>query len=185
VTRLIHTDGVVGLRAWAADDAEWYATAARDPLIQQFTTESSTVAPEQVRDAIAALPGQPTAVGFLICDARTGARLGNLALDHEDGIGDVSYWLAADARGRGAATRAVTLLVGWAFDVLGLTELRLWCHADNIGSRRVAEHAGFVRDPARDRDREIKGANWPTVAYRLPAPEEPSNRAQISSTSAP
>jgi hypothetical protein len=43
------------------------------------------------------------------------------------------------------------------------------------------------RDPARDRDREIKGANWPTVAYRLsrlPAPVL-SNRAQISSTSAP
>jgi len=29
MTELIRTDGVVGLRAWAADDAEWYATAAR------------------------------------------------------------------------------------------------------------------------------------------------------------
>ena len=187
MTELIRTDGVVGLRAWAADDAEWYATATRDPLIQQYTAESSTVTAEQVRDAIAVLPGQPTAVGFLICDARTGARLGNLALDYEDGIGDVSYWLAADARGRGAATRAVRLLIGWAVDVLGLTKLQLWCHADNIGSRRVALRAGFVRDPALDRDREIKGANWPTVAYRLsrlPAPVL-SNRAQISSTSAP
>jgi len=129
----------------------------RGPLIQQYTAESSTVTAEQVRDAIAVLPGQPTAVGFLICDARTGARLGNLALDYEDGIGDVSYWLAADAPGRGTATRAVRL------------------------------RAGFVRDPALDRDREIKGANWPTVAYRLsrlPAPVL-SNRAQISSTSAP
>jgi len=176
------SDGVVRLRRWQPADAGWYAeTAAVDPLIQRFTSESPTVTAEQVRAAIAELARRPTAARFLICDAGTGARLGNIALDHQDQIGHVSYWLAADARGRGAATRAVRLFADWAFESLDLTELRLWTHTDNVGSRRVAERAGFHRDPNRDQPRPVKGATWPTVAYALPAP----NRPQISSTSAP
>lgn len=33
-------DGVVRLREWADDDSAWYAESVRDPLIQDFTTES-------------------------------------------------------------------------------------------------------------------------------------------------
>ncbi|WP_281251299.1 hypothetical protein [Lentzea waywayandensis] len=39
----------------------------------------------------------------------------------------------------------------------------MWTHRDDIGSRKVAERAGFVRDE----DREIKGGLWPTVAHHL------------------
>ncbi|MCI0688524.1 MAG: GNAT family N-acetyltransferase [Sporichthyaceae bacterium] len=175
-------DGVIQLRGWRPSDADWYAQiAAADPLIQRFTSESPTVTAAQVRTAITELAGRADAAGFVICDSDTGNRLGNIALDHEDGIGHVSYWLAADARGRGAATRALRLFAAWAFESLELTELRLWTHPDNIGSRRVAERAGFRRDPDRDHPRQVKGATWPTVSYALPAP----NRPQISSTSAP
>jgi len=88
MTDLVLTDGVVGLRRWDVADAEWYAgTAAHDELIQRFTSESPTLTPDEVRAAIADLPGQADAVGFLICDATTGERLGNIALAIEDGVG--------------------------------------------------------------------------------------------------
>jgi len=165
------TDGVVRLRRWIPADAEWYAdTVKHDELIQLFTAETSTVSVEDVRMAIADLvTGRDDSPGFLIGDASTGDRLGNIALRHADGIGHVSYWLAAEARGRGAATRALRLMSGWAFERLGLGELRLWTHVDNTASRHVAERAGYQRDPQHDQPREIKGTVWHTVAYVLVA----------------
>ncbi|HKE52395.1 MAG TPA: GNAT family N-acetyltransferase, partial [Actinomycetes bacterium] len=102
MTEWIRSDGGVGLRAWTVDDADWYATAAGDPVIQRYTSESPTLTAAEVRAAISALPGgQPGSAGFVICAVGTGERLGNIALEHCDGIGQVSYWLAAEARGRG------------------------------------------------------------------------------------
>ncbi|SNY71226.1 GNAT family N-acetyltransferase [Paractinoplanes atraurantiacus] len=150
-------DGVVALRPWSVDDAEWYAAAVSgDELIQRFTSEPPVVSADAVRAAVEAGPS-----GFLIADAVSGERLGNIAVD---GDGEVSYWVAAPARGRGVATRALRLFV----ERLGARELRLWAHADNLGSRTVAERAGFVREPERDRRRQVKGEWWPTVAYRRP-----------------
>lgn len=164
------TDGVIRLRAWQPADAEWYADAVTgDETIQRYTSEPATLTADDVRQALTDLAERWNAPAFLICDATTGERLGNIALVHDDGIGHVSYWLAATARGRGAATRALRLVSRWAFARRGLQELRLWTHVDNVASRQVAERAGYHRDPARDGQKQIKGATWQTVAYILPA----------------
>jgi ribosomal-protein-alanine N-acetyltransferase len=162
-------DGVVQLRSWTLDDAEWYAaTAAGDELIQRYTTESPTITSDQVRSAIVELHAAPDCrAGYLIADAATGDRLGNIALTYENGAGEVVYWLAPEARGRGVATRALLLMSGWAFRTRGLDEIRLWAHIDNSASRAVAERAGYTRDPDRDERRQIKGQTWPMVAYVL------------------
>lgn len=153
------------LREWTVDDAAWYAEATKDPEVQRYTSDPPTITEHQVAQAIAALPGNPGMASFCIED--DGERCGNVAVDFEDGIGHVSYLVAAPARGRGLATRALTEFVAWIFANHDVTELRLWAHRDNAGSLKVAERAGFVRDPARDQDREIKGTIWPTVAYQL------------------
>lgn len=160
-------DEVVTLRSWEGEDAPWYVACVRDPEVQRFTTDPPTLTAEDVATAIAALVGHPERVAYLIADAASGRRLGNIALSHADGIGELSYWVAADARGRGVATHAVQLLTAAAFRHLELGELRLWTHAENTASRRVAERAGFHRDRARDQPRHIKGDTWPTVAYAL------------------
>ena len=86
-------DGVVRLREWADDDSAWYAESVRDPLIQRFTTESPTLDAGRVLAAIARLRAAGDAEGFVICDAVTGERLGNIALQHDGRAGEVSYWL--------------------------------------------------------------------------------------------
>jgi RimJ/RimL family protein N-acetyltransferase len=183
VTEPVRSDGVVGLRTWSVEDAQWYAAATCDPMIQRYISESPTVTADEVRAAISALiDGQPGSAGFLVCTADTGARLGNVVLEHHEGVGHVSHWPAAEARGRGAATAAQRLVSAWAFEVLGLVELRLWTHRENTASRRVAERA--AQGPGSRPWRQVNGIGWPTVAYRLPAPVD-SNRAQISSTSLP
>ena len=64
-----------------------------------------------------------------------------------DGIAEVGYWVAAEARGRGVATTAARLVAHWAFDVAPHLE-RLQLRADvlNAASNRVAEKAGFTRE---------------------------------------
>lgn len=163
-------DGVIRLREWADDDAAWYAASVRDPLIQRFTTESPALTAGQVLVAISRLRASRTEAGFVICDAVTGARLGNIALTHDGQTGEVSYWVAAEARGRGVATRALVLFTGWSFGATGLDALRLAVHHDNVASQRVAVRAGYRRDPGRDTSRQVNGATWPMLGYTLPRP---------------
>ncbi|WP_139306856.1 GNAT family N-acetyltransferase [Modestobacter sp. DSM 44400] len=158
-------DAVVTLRPWTLQDAPWYVECTMDPEVQRFTTDPPTLTAEDVAAAISALAVHPERLAYLVADRASGQRLGNLALDRADDVGDVSYWIAAAARGRGVATRALELLAAAAFEHLDLRKLRLWAHAANTASRRVAERAGFRRDPARDQTRAIKGETWPTVAY--------------------
>ncbi len=162
-------DGVVLLAAWAEDDAGWYAQSTRDPLIQRFTTESPTLQAAQVVAAIRRLRADESAEGFLIRDAVTGERLGNIALSHDGQIGEVSYWVAAAARGRGVATRALTLFSQWSLHTVGLREVWLCVHRDNTASQRIAVKAGFQRAVSRDKTIEVKGALWPMLGYTLSA----------------
>ncbi|SRR5579883_661071 len=160
-------DGVVRLRPWADEDAAWYANSVRDPLIQQFTTESPTLTAQEVLAAIARLRSSSTDEGFVICDAETGARLGNIALCHDGICGEISYWVAAGRRGRGIGARALTLFSQWSLRSTDLRVLWLCVHQDNVASRRTAERAGYRRDPDRDKTQTVKGAVWPMLGYSL------------------
>lgn len=57
---------------------------------------------------------------------------------------EVGYWTAADARGRGVATRSVDAVSEWAFATYGIDRLELRHQVDNVASCRVAEKAGYV-----------------------------------------
>ena len=177
-------DGVVRLREWADDDAAWYAESVRDPLIQRFTTESPTLDAGQVLAAIVRLRASDTDAGFVICDAVTGARLGNIALRHDGHSGEVSYWVAAEDRGRGVATRALALFSSWSFCAVGLQELWLRVRGDNLASQQVALHAGYRRDPGRDKSPQIKGATWPMLGFARPRARPPDQGANGPSDSA-
>jgi len=166
-------DGVVRLREWAGEDSEWYAESVRDPLIQRFTTESPTLEAAQVLAAIVSLRVTSDSEGFVVCDSASGRRLGNIAMRHDGQAGEVSYWLAAEARGRGVAARALALFCSWAYRTVGLGSIWLCVHRENIASQKVALRAGFRRDPKRDKSLEAKGAVWPMVGYTLPRPGGP------------
>jgi ribosomal-protein-alanine N-acetyltransferase len=106
---------VVRLRERAGEDPAWYAGSVRDPLIQRFTTESPAPDAGLVLAAIAGLRVVSDAEGFVICDVVTGEGLGNMALRHDGRTGEVSYWVAAGARGRGVAARALAFSARGAF----------------------------------------------------------------------
>jgi RimJ/RimL family protein N-acetyltransferase len=76
---------------------------------------------------------------FAIVDGASGELLGSIELHRVPAT--VGYWVAAAARRRGIATRALRLVCEWWSD----RPLRLTTHPENLASQRVAEKAGFRR----------------------------------------
>ena len=57
---------------------------------------------------------------------------------------ELSYQVyAAEQRGKGAASEAVTLLVRYLFETKQVNRIRLVIHPGNLASRRLAEKCGF------------------------------------------
>jgi RimJ/RimL family protein N-acetyltransferase len=91
---------------------------------------------------------------FSIVDSATDAFIGEVGLHHVDGAArraEVGYWLSPEARGRGAMQRALRLLLGWAFETLGLERVDWSAVADNAASRATAEAVGFRYEGLRRR----------------------------------
>ena len=61
---------------------------------------------------------------------------------------EVGYWLFANARGRGLATRAVRAVVREAF-ASGISRIEANVRIGNEASERVLERAGFTREGVR------------------------------------
>ncbi len=147
------SDGVVVLRAWTRSEATFIAEASRDPAIERYNGP----APNSLADAVAviesfernwntlAVSGNPTGVAFAIVDAASGELLGMCGVDDwsSTDVAQFGYWLAAGARGRGFATRAVTLMTGWLFK-LGAARVFLTIVSENAASAAVARRAGFA-----------------------------------------
>jgi RimJ/RimL family protein N-acetyltransferase len=91
-----------------------------------------------------------TVAGHICLENRLdGGRVG------ERETGELHYWTATAARGRGVAPAAVLAMTHWAFDTFGVSDLReiMIVHdIDNPASCRVAEKAGYpfeVLSPAK------------------------------------
>jgi RimJ/RimL family protein N-acetyltransferase len=159
------TDGIVTLRLPREADAPAIAAACRDPEIARWIPVPVPYGLEDAR-AFVASAGAGWASGreptFVIADATSRALVGAIAVHRhpdEPSKAAVGYWLAPQARGRGLATRAVRLVVGWAFGLEpGLVRMELLTLVGNEASGRVALRSGFVREgvlrrylPFRDR----------------------------------
>lgn len=79
----------------------------------------------------------------VLLDGEMVGLMGVNAIDMTQGTAYLDYWIAVPYWGQGLATAAGRLAAAWAFEVLGLRELRSSCLARNIPSGRVLEKVGF------------------------------------------
>lgn len=96
--------------------------------------------------------------------------LGNVNLAGLDDGGreaEIGYWLAPDARGRGLAIAAVSLLAKWGFDRLGLERIEFAILPENLASQRVAERVGAVPEGIRERSHQAEGRHWGMTIWSL------------------
>jgi RimJ/RimL family protein N-acetyltransferase len=66
--------------------------------------------------------------------------------DVEWGTCEVGVWIAPEAQGRGLITRAVRLMLDWAFDVRGMSRVEWRNDTDNERSKAVARRLGMSLD---------------------------------------
>jgi len=170
-------DDVVRLRPWCEEDVEHAHRAIQDPLISRFTRVPAGETVEQLREFVAghaaariAGDGLELAITGAETDVFLGA-IGLLRLEWSERRGEIGYYLAPEARGRGVATRAVRLLSRWALTQAGLARLALQADTDNHASQRVAERCGFTREGVLRSVEERNGQRHDLVMFSLLAAE--------------
>ena len=101
-------------------------------------------------------------------DRSTGELLGSIGVRFlGDGVAEVGYWIAKEARGRGVATRALVLIVRWVFENDDIARFQLRAEPENVASQRVAEKAGFVREGVMRAALALKGERRDVVVYSV------------------
>jgi RimJ/RimL family protein N-acetyltransferase len=145
--------GGVVLRRLEPDDIPWITAACSDRELSRYVP--AIPYPYAEADARAFIEraarawAEGSAATFVISNGPDGTGLGTIGLHlaaGDTGLAEVGYWLAREARGRGAATIAVQLVSRWAFTVVGIDRLSLQTAPENVASQRVAERAGFTRE---------------------------------------
>jgi [ribosomal protein S5]-alanine N-acetyltransferase len=81
--------------------------------------------------------------------------------------GDLGYWVAAHATGRGVATAAVAAMTRLAFDEAGLHRLQAGTLLHNAGSQRVLRRNGFTAIGVAPRYLQIAGEWQDHVLFQL------------------
>jgi RimJ/RimL family protein N-acetyltransferase len=145
-------DGDTALRPWRDADLPELVQACRDREIVRWTSVPANYTEADAHNYLrqrydAAFAG--LTAPFAVVHASDGRLLGSISLlrlSWEHARGEVGYWLAAQARGQGHATRAVRLICAWGLDALRLERIDLMAATGNPASQRVAERAGFTRE---------------------------------------
>ncbi|MFI6041518.1 GNAT family N-acetyltransferase [Nocardia sp. NPDC051321] len=169
------TDDVVALRLWQTADLDQRLAGYADPEFERFTwSTGEPVTEARLREHVEQEERERARgekLSLAIVDAAAldqvwgGCSVYDINLDQRRA--GVGYWLAPQARGRGAATRTVRLLSQWAFDVLGIARLELTCAPDNFASQRVAARSGFFLEGIMRSYMRFQGGRRDTMLFSL------------------
>lgn len=173
------SDGVVRLRELRDDDVPAFTRALADPGVFDLAYSGNLAADEATvlayvhRERASAEAGERILLA-IVDEAGTMIGLGMLfALNDRNRDGEIGFWLAPEARGRGIGTRAVRLLTGWAMHQVGRERVYAMTNPANVGACGVLERAGFVCDGTiRGRDRTAAGERRDSLSYTILSSDE-------------
>jgi [ribosomal protein S5]-alanine N-acetyltransferase len=105
---------------------------------------------DNIREFVHRLDSNVDEPFFAICLLDSDAHIGNIKIGpinwiHRNAdislfIGDKENW------GKGYATEAINLVTDFAFQTLNLNKLKASCYADNLGSAKAFEKAGYEHE---------------------------------------
>lgn len=144
-------DGDLRLRPPHENDVAAILRLCRDPEVQHFTRVPSPYTEDDARDFLslhAARLEAGTGVHLLAVDTATDEVLGAIGgdIDHRDYSAEVGYWVGADVRGRGIATRGTRRLLRFFLGGLDVRYVMLHAAVDNPASNAVARKLGFTHE---------------------------------------
>jgi RimJ/RimL family protein N-acetyltransferase len=165
-------DEEVLLRPWTLADVPAVTAACQDPEVSRWTVIPREYTELHATEFIATRDTDRAAgreLSFAVVgndDVLLGA-IGMSNFDWADHKGEIGYWMAREARGRGLGTRALRLLSRWAIEGLGLERLELMANPANEASQRLAERAGFRREGTLRRYRTRHGVREDLIMFSL------------------
>ncbi|WP_410789827.1 GNAT family N-acetyltransferase [Kribbella sp. C-35] len=160
------TDGVVTLRAHTAADVDPAYRMCQDPVMQEWTTIPVPYLHEHAVNFLTEVvpAGWRANTAWAWAIEYDGNYVGTVDLhDGEGGVGEVGFAVSADVRGNGVMTRALQLVVRYAFDGLDWKRVIWRAYVGNYASRRVAWKTGFrglVTIPGGGRSRGVRKDEW-------------------------
>jgi RimJ/RimL family protein N-acetyltransferase len=107
---------------------------------------------------------------FAITDVCKDAFLGSIALNkinRSHNSANVGYWVRQSRAGRGIASRALTLVAGFAFSELHFHRLEIVVPDGNIASQRVAQKAGAAFEGVHRQKIILNGKPHDGIVYSL------------------
>lgn len=168
-------DGDIALRWFRRDDAAPIVELSRDPEIPRWTYMPEGL---DVRTARAWIDRRNHArrfgrtATFAVVDRESDTLLGQcgVAFERLRNAGEAFYWIGAPARGRRVATRALGLVVRYAFEAAGMERVELKIDPRNEASQGVARASGFVYEGTLRSDQPFKGGRMDSQLWsRLPS----------------
>jgi diamine N-acetyltransferase len=153
-------------RDLAALQARWMNSADVRFGLQQAGLATQETEETWVDETVkAGAEREPTAVGFMIYDRTDLAPVGNatlFAINHMNATSKYGI-LLGERRGQGFGTEATWLILGWAFETLGLRNVLLEVLAWNAGAIQAYERAGFRRIGTRRAASNSRGARTDVI----------------------
>jgi RimJ/RimL family protein N-acetyltransferase len=164
-------DGVIAIRSWRQSDLSDLVELLEDPEIARWTGIPAPYTRKEAKLFFKTNARQEAmGVGTDSAIVDTGdVLLGGVGLKLHPGhsTAEVGYWVAAHARRRGIATRAVRLMARWSFVDLEIQRLELLTNVGNEASEGVARKCGFRREGVMRSARLIKGERVDLTLFSL------------------
>lgn len=159
-----------------SDVTATYVSWLNDPEVGRFLeTRFSTQSEKDVSDFVAAMQADSLSHLFGIFLKTDGEHIGNIKVgpvSPRHRVADVSLFIGAKACwGQGFATEAIRAISRWSFDELGLLKLSASMYAENEGSARAFDKAGYRVEGVRRRHYLLEGKSSDVLEYGLCADE--------------
>jgi RimJ/RimL family protein N-acetyltransferase len=139
------------LRPLTADDVDAVFAACQDPEIQRWTTVPAPYERSHAEQFVHGINPvgwrEGTFCNFGSFRRDTGAlvsSIGPMDIRRSARVAEIGFWTAKWARGNGFTVEAVRAVAEWTFIALGMERLTWQAEVGNVGSRAVAEKAGFT-----------------------------------------
>ena len=138
------------LREWEPQDAVWIAKAADNPSIagnlrnifpNPYTLDDAVW---YINDCLANTDKKQICYAIVVDSQAAGSISISVKEDVYERSAELGYWLAQEHWGKGIMTEAVGRICKEAFARFDIVRIFAEPFADNIGSRRVLEKAGFT-----------------------------------------
>lgn len=134
------------LRPWSLGDVPMIQAASADPYIPTITTIPESGDELECRAYVERQWERASSgrgYSFALCAGDPPVAVGQIGLWPREDHASIGYWLVPEARGRGLASRALKLVVDWAFDS-GIRWLELFAEPWNEASLATARRCGFT-----------------------------------------